>query len=209
MLPHNAYGLSKRQGEEFLRLYAPKGLQIVRLSMPYGPGAPPGRGRRALDNILHQAHHGQRIPIHKHAERSWCWIGDTVAGIRLVLEEGEEYAHRADDSGGVYNIGRDDQPISMRDLALACCALVGADPDLIDMVDPPAAQTVVKRLATDKLRGLGWEPLTELDEGLPQVYEWIKGFDVDGLPIERRCRVCGDPITPPAREHNICPVHGG
>ena len=55
-LPHNLYGLSKRWGEEAARLYAPDRLVIARLSMPYGPGVPPGRGRRAMDTMLWQAH---------------------------------------------------------------------------------------------------------------------------------------------------------
>jgi UDP-glucuronate 4-epimerase len=178
-MPHNLYGLTKRWGEEALQLYAPDGLQIVRLSMPYGPGAPPGVGRRALDNILWQAVHGKRIPIHRGAERSWCWIGDTVAGIRLVLEAGE----RLPTGFGVYNIGRDDRRVSMATLAHWCCELVGAAPEaLIDIVDPPAAQTVVKRLSTAKLRGLGWEPKVELDEGLPQVLKWVRKFDAEGNP---------------------------
>jgi nucleoside-diphosphate-sugar epimerase len=183
LLPHNLYGLSKRWGEEVLRLYAPTGLQIVRLSMPYGPGAPPGRGRRALDNILWQAHHGMQIPIHKGAERSWCWIGDIVRGIRLVLEHGEQHSPTGDPpspSHGVYNIGRDDAPIPMHALALTCCELAEADAALVDLIEPPTAQTVVKRLATAKLRGLGWEPTVGLDEGLPQVLEWVKQYDSDG-----------------------------
>ena len=221
-LPHNLYGLSKRWGEEALRLYAPEGLQIVRLSMPYGPGAPPGRGRRALDNILWQANTGQRIPIHKGAERSWCWIGDTVAGIRLVLEEGERYTpltrplHREELGLGVYNIGRDDVPIGMYELAVQCCEVVGADTSLIDMVAPPPAQTVVKRLATDKLRNLGWSPTVELPEGLPRVFEWIKGFDIDGLPAGpdgAKCSVCGGPLEPddlgPECDPTGCPARTG
>lgn len=166
-LPHNLYGLSKRWGEEALRLYAPEGLQIVRLSMPYGPGAPPGRGRRAMDNFLWWAHHGMRITVHRGAERSWCWVGDTVRGIRLVLEGG---AHE------VYNVGRDDRPLSMLALARKACALADADPALIEVVEPPAAQTVVKRLATSRLRGLGWRPTVELDEGMREVYEWVRQF---------------------------------
>lgn len=172
VLPHNLYGLSKRWGEETCQLYAPDGLQVIRPSMPYGPGVPPGRGRRALDNILWQAWTHQRIPIHRGAERSWCWIGDAVRGIRLIIESGEP---------GAYNVGRDDRPISMLDLAHECVALAGRDDeDLIDLVTPPHAQTVVKRLSTDKLRSLGWAPEVELDEGLPQVFEWVKNYDVNG-----------------------------
>lgn len=224
-LPHNLYGLSKRWGEEALRLYAPEGLQIVRLSMPYGPGAPPGRGRRALDNILWQANTGQRIPIHKGAERSWCWIGDTVAGIRRVLEDGERYSALASSKAsvqprslGVYNIGRDDVPIGMYELAVQCCKVVGADTSLIDLIDPPPAQTVVKRLATDKLRNLGWHPTVELEAGLPPVFEWIKDFDLNGHPLRplagvRRCSVCNGPLEPddegPECDPTGCPARAG
>lgn len=149
VLPHNLYGLSKRWGEEACRLYTDDPV-ILRFSMPYGPGAPPGRGRRALDTMLWQAHHGMPITVHDGAERSWCWIGDLIDGIVTVLDGGE---------GGAWNIGRDDAYVSMLDLAQRCCALCDRDPDeLIRVVPAPARQTVVKRLATGKLRSLGWKP---------------------------------------------------
>lgn len=174
VLSHNAYGLSKRQGEEFLQLYAPEGLKIVRLSMPFGPGAPPGVGRRALDTFLWQALHRKPITVHRGAERSWCWIGDTVAGIRAVIERGQP---------GAYNIGRDDCPVSMLALAGMCCDLVGASRDLIEVVSAPDRQTVVKRLSTAKLQLLGWEPTVELEEGLVEVLEWVRRFDADGNEV--------------------------
>lgn len=176
-LPHNAYGLTKRQAEEFCRLYAPDGLRIVRLSMPYGPLAPPGQGRRALDTFLWQAYHRQPITVHRGAERSWCWVGDTVQGIRLVLEKGGQ---------DVYNIGRDDQPVSMHELAVKACELAGAPTSLIRVVDPPARQTVVKRLSTERLRALGWRPTVELDEGMREVLDWVRHFDAHGNYVERK-----------------------
>lgn len=170
-LPHNLYGLSKRWGEEVLRLYAPEGLRIARLSMPYGPGAPPGQGRRAMDNFLWLAHHRQVLTVHRGAERSWCHVSDTVRGLRLILESGTEE---------VYNVGRDDRPLPMLKLAEMACVLTGATYDLIEEVDAPGRQTVVKRLNTDRLRRLGWEPQVELGQGLPELYEWIKRFDAEG-----------------------------
>jgi nucleoside-diphosphate-sugar epimerase len=164
---HNLYGMTKLMGEETLRLYAPDRLRIVRLSMPYGPGAPPGRGRRAMDNFLWWAHHRMPITVHRGAERSWCWVGDTVRGIRLVLEQGEEE---------VYNVGRDDKPTSMLNLAVRACAMTGAPLDLIEQVDPPARLTVVKRLDTSRLRTLGWAPTVELDEGMFEVLDWVRRF---------------------------------
>ena len=180
-LPHNLYGLSKRWGEEVCKLYNPRGLMIVRPSMPYGPGAPPGRGRRAMDNFLWQAHHRMPITVHRGAERSWCWVGDTVRGFRLILEH--HTPHGAFEGATAYNVGRDDDPISMHDLALWATELAHAPSSLIELVDAPAAQTVVKRLSTDRLRGLGWEPTIELDEGLRYVYEWVQNFDKDGHPF--------------------------
>jgi nucleoside-diphosphate-sugar epimerase len=171
MLPHNAYGLTKRFGEELCQLYAPDALRIVRLSMPYGPGAPPGFGRRALDTFLWQALHGMPITVHRGGVRSWCWIVDVVAGIRLVMERG---------TPGAYNIGRDDRPVAMETLAEMACDLAGASHELIQLVDPPVAQTVVKRLSTEKLRRLGWTPTVELHEGMASMLAWVRHFDAEG-----------------------------
>jgi nucleoside-diphosphate-sugar epimerase len=170
VLPHNLYGLSKRWGEEVLRLYGEP--VIFRLSMPYGPGAPPGRGRRALDTMLWQAFHRMPIAVHRDSERSWCWVDDTVRGLRMVIESGR---------GGAWNVGRDDAPVPMLELARRCCELTGADADeLIRVVDPPHRQTVVKRLATDKLRSLGWRPEVDLEEGLERMLDWVVRYDRNG-----------------------------
>lgn len=172
VLPQGAYGLTKRWGEEACRLYAPDGLVVFRPSMPYGPGAPPGRGRRAMDTMLWQAHHRMPITVHKGAERSWCWVGDVVRGIRLAVEQ---------PGGGVYNIGRDDDPRSMLEIARLACKLAGAPEDLIVEVAAPAGQTVVKRLSTDRLRALGWSPTVELEDGMERVYEHVRRYDRAGV----------------------------
>ncbi|MHB8742579.1 MAG: NAD-dependent epimerase/dehydratase family protein [Sulfuricaulis sp.] len=164
--PHNLYGVTKKFGEDICRLYAPKDLTIWRISMPYGPGLPAGRGRAAIVNMLYQALHRQEIVVHKNSERSWCWIGDTVQGMALTLAAGR----------GVFNIGRDDTPTPMRTVAEIACALTGAPTSLIVEVDPPERQTVVKRLATRRLRSLGWEPTVSLEEGMGRTLEWVKGL---------------------------------
>lgn len=170
-LPGNLYGLSKRWGEESLALYAPAGLTICRLSMPYGPGSPPGRGRRALDTMLWQAHHRMPMTVHKGAERSWCWAGDTASGIRLALEQ---------PVGGTYNIGRDDDPVSMMEIAERACELAGAPLTLINEVEPPPNQILVKRLSTARIRAMGWEPTVDLEYGIRAVYRHVRRYDRDG-----------------------------
>jgi nucleoside-diphosphate-sugar epimerase len=167
-MPNGIYGLSKRWGEESCQLYAPDGLKILRLSMPYGPGLPAGRGRAAIVNMLWQAQNRQPIPVHRGAKRSWCWIGDTVHAIRLILERGEP---------GIYNVGRDAPEVPMLEVARLACMLTGAPQHLIHEVDPPARQTVVKRLNTTKLERLGWEPTVPLNEGMALTLEWVRRLD--------------------------------
>ncbi len=170
--PSGIYALSKRWSEEAAISYGPEHVQIIRPTMPYGPGAPPGRGRRAMDNFLWQAHHRMPITVHRGAERCWCWAGDFAVGLRMVLEHGES---------GAWNVGRDDQPTSMLEVAEMACKLTGAPPSLIREVDPPArGQTIVKRLSVGKLRALGWEPTVDLEEGMGRMLEWVVQFDQDG-----------------------------
>ena len=172
-LPHNIYGLSKRFGEEVAKLYAPEGLTVLRFSMPYGPGLPAGKGRAAIINMLWQALRGEQIVVHAGAERSWCWVGDTVRAARLTIEHGE---------GETFNVGRDDDPSTMLTVAEIACELTGADTGLIRVVDAPAQQTVVKRLATEKIRAFGWVPEVRLREGMERTLEWVRRLDEDGMP---------------------------
>lgn len=173
VLPHNLYGLSKRWAEEAARLYKPSGLQIFRLSMPYGPGLPAGRGRAALITFLWNAIHRKPIIVHRGGKRCWCWIGDTVHGIRMLIEDG---------GGGVWTVGRDDNEISMVDVAKIACDIADAPYSVIEEIEPPSNQTVVKRLETRRLRDIGWQPLIELEEGMRRTYEAVKTYDEHGKP---------------------------
>jgi nucleoside-diphosphate-sugar epimerase len=171
-LSHNLYGVTKYWGEQAAELFAPTNLVIARLSMPYGPGVPPGKGRRAMDTMLWQAYHRMPITVHEGAERSWCWIGDTVRALRMIIEQPD---------AGIFNIGRDDDPRSMLEIAERACELAGASKELIQIVPAPAMQTIVKRLSTARIRQLGWTPTVELEEGIEYVFEWVKHFDVNSV----------------------------
>lgn len=170
-LPHNMYGISKFFGENVCDHYAPNGLLVFRFSMPYGPGLPAGRGRAAIINMLHQALHGKKILVHRNAERSWCYVTDTVDGVLKVLEQGTH---------GPWNVGRDDNPVSMLEVAELACALTGADTKNIVLRDAPSNQTVVKRLSTERLRALGWQPTVDLEEGMSRTLKWVKQLDEKG-----------------------------
>lgn len=173
-LPHNVYGISKGFGEQICMHYCPDGLVCLRFSMPYGPGLPAGRGRAAIINMLHQALHRKQIPVHIGSERSWCYVGDTSRAVRIVIESGEE---------GSWNVGRDDNPISMLNVARMACELADAPLNLIEEIPGPAMQTIVKRLSTERLRFLGWEPRVELRDGMEKTLDWVKSLDEAGAVV--------------------------
>lgn len=166
--PTGIYAISKRWSEDAAWEYGPKdGVIIVRPSMPYGPGAPPGKGRRAMDNMLWQAHHRKPIVVHLGSYRSWCWIGDLANAYSTIIQSGQV---------GIFNAGRDDDEVSMGDIAAMACRMTGAPVDLITFVDPPLKKTMVKRLSTERLRSLGWKPTVNLNEGMEALYLWIQQF---------------------------------
>jgi nucleoside-diphosphate-sugar epimerase len=154
--PESLYALTKLWGEQTAELYAPAGLAILRLANPYGPGVDPGQPKGAVPTMLRQASAGERIPVFRTEARSFCWIGDVVRAIRLVLDAGGD---------GTFNIGADGEPIALVDVARLACELTGAPQTLIEEVEPPPGR-VMTRIATERIRALGWRPEVALDEGM-------------------------------------------
>lgn len=164
-LPHNLYGLTKLWGEQACELELDwELLTIARLSMPYGPGHPPGVGRAALTNFLHAAMRGDPLEVHRGARRSWTWVGDTARALALLISREQR---------GVWNVGRDDNELTMMQVAELAVELADSSSPIIE-VDPPPGFTLVKRLDCTRLRALGWEPEVELDEGARRVLEWLR-----------------------------------
>ena len=65
-------------------------------------------------------------------------------------------------------------------VAELACELADSTPGRIKQIDPPAMQTVVKRLSTDKIRTLGWEPEVDLYEGMVRTMSWVVTLDKHG-----------------------------
>ena len=154
--PESLYALTKLWGEQAAGLYAPAGLAILRLANPYGPGVDPGQPKGAVPTMLRQAAAGEPIPVFRGEARSFCWIGDVVRAIRLVLEAGAD---------GTFNVGGDGEPVALADVARLACELTGAPQELIEEVEPPPGR-VMTRIATERIRALGWRPEVALDEGM-------------------------------------------
>jgi nucleoside-diphosphate-sugar epimerase len=157
--PANLYALTKLWGEQAAEQYAPRGLVILRLANPYGPGS-----RGALPTMLRQAAEGEPVPAFRGEARSWLWIGDATRAMRIVLESGEE---------GVFTIASDSAPVALTEAARLACEAAGASPGLVEELDPPPGR-VVPRVEIDRLRALGWRPEVGLEEGLRLTLESLR-----------------------------------
>lgn len=182
--PLNMYGLSKKWGEEAARLYAPDGLMIVRLNMPYGPSAVtprPGeipatsgrvgpRGYNALHTMCWQASHGMDITVHRDTERCFTWAGDAVRGLAVIAESGR---------AGTWNVCRDDDHQPMGELARRIVTAAGSESRIVQQDTPPGV-TVRKRLDNTGLLELGWKPEIHLEAGIESTLDHFRRFDAEG-----------------------------
>jgi len=117
-----------------------------------------------VPTMLRQADAGEPIPVFRGEARAFCWIGDVVRAIRLVLESGQ---------AGAFNIGWDGELVALADVARVACELTGAPQELIEEVEPPAGR-VITRIATERVRALGWRPEVSLDEGMRLLLDAIR-----------------------------------
>ena len=129
--PLNMYGMSKKWGEEAAQRYAPDGLMITRLNMPYGPAywpPPPGErtatsgqpgtvGYNVLHSMLWEASRGFDLTVHTGTTRCLTWIGDTVRGLCMILESGKS---------GTWNVNRNDDHRPVSELARKVVDLTGS-----------------------------------------------------------------------------------
>lgn len=182
--PLNMYGMSKKWGEEACRAYAPDGLMVTRLNMPYGPACyppPPGTvpdtsgkpgtvGYNVLHSMTWEAEHGLDLKVHAGTTRCLTWAGDIVRGLAVIMESGR---------AGTWNVCRNDDHRPVADLAAMVVAMTGSSSRIITG-DPPPRITLRKSLDNAGLLDLGWKPSVELDEGIKRTWEYYRRFDRNG-----------------------------
>jgi nucleoside-diphosphate-sugar epimerase len=134
---------------------------LLRFAFPYGPG----QRRGAIPTMLRQALAREPIVVYRGWTRSFCFAADAARAVVLLLDA---------NATGAHDVGRDDDPRTLLEIAQLACRLAGAPAELIDVVDPPAGPApVLGRLDLRGLHELGWRPEVELEDGMGRTLEWL------------------------------------
>ena len=172
--PRSCYDESKRLGETlsmtyFHRFQIP--VKIVRPFNVYGPGMKTD-DYRVIPNFLMRALTHKALPIHGTGDqtRTFCYVTDAVIGFLKVLLSTE--------NGEVYNVGNDEEEISMAGLAEAIRDLFEEKPR-IDFIGYPEnyPKDEPRRRMPDltKIRQmLGYVPVIQLRDGLRRTLAWFR-----------------------------------
>jgi len=165
----NIYAMSKLFGEAIVKHYvANYGLKAVTIRpfMIYGPGEYPSRYRSAIGNFVHASLLGEKITVHKGAERAWCYISDFADGLLLVMKQPFSGVYEA------FNIGSDEYR-TMEETAKLVLKECGGKLDQMEIVAPPAKfLSLTKKFSIEKIRSLGYAPKVALQEGICRVVRW-------------------------------------
>jgi UDP-glucuronate decarboxylase len=165
--PRACYDESKRFGETLTVAYRAEhdiDVRTARIFNTYGPRMRLDDGR-VVPNFLRQALTGEPLTIYGDGEqtRSFCYVTDTVAGLRALMEtEGL--------AGEVVNVGNTNE-ITIRELAETVLEVVDGDSELVRRPRPEDDPSRRRPDTTKALALLDWQPTVTLAEGLSRTAE--------------------------------------
>ncbi len=169
--PRGVYDEAKRFAEAMTMAYHRfHGLdvRIVRIFNTYGDRMRPMDGR-VVSNFIVQALAGKPLTVYGDGSqsRSFCHVDDEVRGLLALLDS---------DYIGPVNIGNPDE-FTMRELADIVIEVTGSSSEIVYEplpVDDPTRRRPDISLAR---RILGWEPTTDLSEGIARTVEYFRSLD--------------------------------
>jgi UDP-glucuronate decarboxylase len=144
-------------------------IRVVRIFNTYGPRMHPNDGR-VVSNFIIQALNNQDITVFGEGtqSRSFCFVDDLIDGMIRMM-------NAPDDFIGPVNIGNPNE-FSILELANKVIALTGSTSKIVYLPlpeDDPLQRQPNIDLAKERL---GWEPKTQLEEGLKRTVEYFKAY---------------------------------
>ncbi len=170
----SCYAESKRLGETMCVTWAQQfgvPARVVRPFHTFGPGMTLDDGRVFADFVSDVVH--RRNIVMKSdgsARRPFCYLADATVGFLTVLLKGQ--------TGEAYNVGNDLGELSILEFAHMAANLDPSRQLKVVLNESAAAPEYLKspiiRNCPDisKIRQLGWEPITAVDEGLRRTIQY-------------------------------------
>lgn len=142
-------------------------IKVIRIFNTYGPRMHPNDGR-VVSNFIVQALRNENITVYGEGlqTRSFCYRDDLVDGMMKMMATGPDFT-------GPVNIGNPGE-FTILELAQKVIALCGSESRIVYQPAPqddPKQRKPDIALATEKL---GWEPRTNLEEGLLKTIEYFR-----------------------------------
>lgn len=144
-------------------------IKVGRLFNTYGPRMHPNDGR-VVSNFIVQALQGIPITIYGDGSqtRSFCYVDDLIRLMVLFMESDDDFT-------GPMNMGNPNE-FTILELAEHVTEMVGSSSEIIfkDLpADDPKQRSADISIAKNKL---GWEPTTQLKEGLRYTIDYFDNF---------------------------------
>jgi dTDP-glucose 4,6-dehydratase len=137
---------------------------ICRGSNNYGPYQYP---EKLIPLMVLNALHGDKLPVYGDGMqvRNWIFVEDFARGIGTVLERGAP--------GEVYNVGGPDEAPNL-EVVKRIIEYTDQDESLIEYVTDRPGHDRRYSLASEKVRGLGWEAQVRFADGLERTVAWYR-----------------------------------
>ncbi|WP_084792562.1 UDP-glucuronic acid decarboxylase family protein [Mycobacterium sp. E136] len=166
--PRSMYDEAKRFAEALTTSYRDRfavNTGIARIFNTYGPRMRPNDGR-AIPTFIWQALRGEPLTVHGDGgqTRSLCFVDDLVEGVVRLIES---------DFPGPVNLGNPEE-ITVLELAKRVITVVGSDSDIEFMPRPPDDPEVRCPDISLARQALGWDPVTNLGDGLIPTIGWFR-----------------------------------
>jgi dTDP-glucose 4,6-dehydratase len=176
--PRNPYAASKAGADRLAYSYwatyqVP--VVITRASNNYGPFQFP---EKIIPLFVTNAFDDIPVPLYGDGlnERDWLHVSDHCHAIDVVIDRGV--------AGEVYNIGGGNH-IANADLTRRILRLAGKPESLIRLVADRPGHDRRYSLDIDKMRGLGWSPRMDFEQGLAGTVEWYRQNEWWWRPIKQ------------------------
>jgi UDP-glucuronate decarboxylase len=141
-------------------------IKVARIFNTYGPRMHPNDGR-VVSNFIMQALQGQDITIFGNGKqtRAFCYVDDLIDGFARLMNSG-------DDVTGPINLGNPGE-FSMLELATAIIDLTGSRSKIVHKPLPADDPRQRKPDISKAQSLLGWQPKTQLEEGLTRTIAYF------------------------------------